>query len=162
MLITQQIIVTVTFPLHHRHQHLILHKICHFQPFLKFKLSKGFSWGPPFAKMPKMTHFSGLEKWRLRYVDSIVAGATPFSLKYFIRSFMPCTLQWRHCRRWSASAFQMLRQKAVFQAHFGVQIMKIKMLITQQIKVTATFPLHHRHQRLILYKICHFQPFLKF
>ena len=57
MLIAQQIIVTATFPLHHPHQRLILHKRCHFQPFVKLKLSKNFSWDPPFAKMTKMTPF---------------------------------------------------------------------------------------------------------
>ena len=119
MLITQQIKVTATFPLHHRYQRRILHKKCHFQPFLKFKLSEKFSWSPPFAKMLKMTQFSGLENRRLRCVGSIVAGVTPLSLKYLIRSFIPYTFQGRHCRRWPASAF-------------------------------------------ILYKICHFQPFLKF
>ena len=35
------------------------------------------------------------------------------------------------------------------------------MLIAQQIIVIATFLLHHRHQRLILLKIGHFQPFVK-
>ena len=50
MLIAQQIIVTATFLLHHRHQRLILHKICHSQPFVKLKVSKKFSWGPPFYK----------------------------------------------------------------------------------------------------------------
>ena len=62
MLIAQQLIVMATFPLHRRHQRLILHKICHFQPFVKLKLSKKVLWGPPFAEMPKMSHFSGLEK----------------------------------------------------------------------------------------------------
>ena len=45
MHITQQIILTATFPLHHPHQRLILHKISHFQPFEKFKLSKNFAQG---------------------------------------------------------------------------------------------------------------------
>ena len=80
MLIAQQIIVTATFPMHHPHQRLILHKICHFQPFVKLKLSKKFSTGPPFAKMPKMSHFSGLGNWRLRCVRSIVSVAKPLSL----------------------------------------------------------------------------------
>ena len=60
MLITQQIIVIATFQLHHRHQRFLLYKICHFHPFLKIKLSKKIFMGPPFAKMPKITHFSGL------------------------------------------------------------------------------------------------------
>ena len=45
MHITQQIILTATFALHHPHQRLILHKISHFQPFEKFKLSKNFAQG---------------------------------------------------------------------------------------------------------------------
>ena len=81
MLIAQQIIVTATFPLHYPHQRLILHKICHIQPVVKVKLSKKISWGPPFSKMPKMKHFSGLGNGRLRYVRSKVSGAEPFSLK---------------------------------------------------------------------------------
>ena len=35
------------------------------------------------------------------------------------------------------------------------------MFIAQQIIVTATFPLHHPYQRLILHKRCHLQPFVK-
>ena len=81
MLIAQQIIVTATFPLHYPHQRLILHKICHIQPVVKMKLSKKFSWGSPFSKMPKMKHFSGLGNGRLRYVRSKVSGAEPLSLK---------------------------------------------------------------------------------
>ena len=65
MLIAQQIIVTATFSLHHPHQHLILQKLCHFQPFVKLKLSKKFKCCPPFAKMPKMSHFLGLGNGRL-------------------------------------------------------------------------------------------------
>ena len=79
MLIAQQIIVTATFPLHHRHQRFILRKICHIQLFVKLKLFKYFSWGPAFAKMPKMSQFSGLGNGRLRCVRSIVSGAKPFS-----------------------------------------------------------------------------------
>ena len=93
MLIAQQIIVTVTFPLHNRHQRLILHKNCHFQPFVKLKLSKKFSWGPPFAEMPKMSHFLGLANERLRCVKSIVSGARPLSLKCLIRTFIPSNFQ---------------------------------------------------------------------
>ena len=93
MLIAQQIIVTATFPLHHRHQRLILHKICHFQPFVKLKLSKYFSLGPPFAKMPKMSQFSGLGNGRLRCVRSIVSGAKPFSLKCLIKTLIPSNFQ---------------------------------------------------------------------
>ena len=81
MLIAQQIIVTATFPLHHSHQRLILHKICYIQPVVKKKLSKKFSWGHPFSKMPKMSHFSGLGNGRLRYVRSKVSGAEPLTLK---------------------------------------------------------------------------------
>ena len=93
MLIAQQIKVTATFPLQHRHQHLILHKICHFQPFVKLKLSKKVSWGPPIAKIPKMSHFSGLGNGRLRSVRSIVSGAKPFSLRCLIRIFIPSNFQ---------------------------------------------------------------------
>ena len=89
MLLAQQIITTATFPLHHRHQRLILHKICHFQPFVKLKLSKKLSWGPPFAKMEKMSHFPGLKNGWLRCVGSIVSGAKPLSLKNLIRTFIP-------------------------------------------------------------------------
>ena len=60
MLITWQILMAAKFRLQNRHRRLILHKICHFQPFPKFELSKKFSWGPPFAKMPKITDFSCL------------------------------------------------------------------------------------------------------
>ena len=89
MLITQQIIVTATFPLHHPHQRLILHKICYFQPFEKLKLSKKILWGPPFAKMPKMSHFSGLGNGRLPCVRNIVSEAKPLFLKCLIRTFIP-------------------------------------------------------------------------
>ena len=63
MLIAQQIIITATFPLLNRYQRIILHKICHFQPFVKLKLSKIFSWGPPFAKMQKNEPFLQFRKW---------------------------------------------------------------------------------------------------
>ena len=78
MLIAQQIIVRATFLLHHPHQRFILHKICHFQPFVKLNLPKKCSWCPPFAKMPKVSHFSGLGNGRLRCVRSIVSGANRF------------------------------------------------------------------------------------
>ena len=93
MLIDQQIIVIVTFPLHHRHQRFTLLKVCHFQPFVKMKLSKKSSWGPPFAKMPKMSHFSGLGNGRLRCVRSIISGAKPLSLKCLITIFIPSSFQ---------------------------------------------------------------------
>ena len=60
MCIARQILIAAQFPLHTRHGRFILHKIGHFQPFLKIELSKKFSWGPPFAIMPKMTDFSCL------------------------------------------------------------------------------------------------------
>ena len=88
MLIAQQVIVTVTFPLHHPHQRLNLHKICYFQPFVKLKLSKNFHGVPPFAKIPKMSRFLGLGNKRLRCVRSIVSGAKPLSLKCLIRTFV--------------------------------------------------------------------------
>ena len=93
MLIAQQITVTATFPLHHPHQRFILDKICHFQPFVKLKLSKKFSMGSPFAKMPKMSDCSGLANGRLRCVRSIVSGAKPLSLKCLIRTFIPSNFQ---------------------------------------------------------------------
>ena len=57
MLITRQILMAAKFRLQNRHCRVILHKICHFQPVPKFELSKKISWGPAFAKMPKMTDF---------------------------------------------------------------------------------------------------------
>ena len=88
-LIAQKIVVTAAFSLHHRHQLFILHKICHFQPFAKLKISKKFSFGPLFAKTTKMSHFSALGNVRLRYVYSIVSGAKPLSLKCLMRTFIP-------------------------------------------------------------------------
>ena len=93
MLITQPIVVTATSPLHHGHQRLILHKICHFQPFVKLKLSNKFSWVPPFAKTPKMSNLSALGNGRLRCVDSIASGAGPLSLKFVISTFIPSKSQ---------------------------------------------------------------------
>ena len=93
MLIAQQILIIATFPLHHRHQHLILRKICHSQPFVKLKFSKKFSWGPPLAKMPKISQFSGLGNGWPRCVRSIDAGAKAFSLKCLIRTFIPSNFQ---------------------------------------------------------------------
>ena len=91
MLIAQQIIVTATFPLHHPHQRLTLHKICHFQPFVNVKLYKTFSWGHPLLKCKKLA-FSGFGNGRLRCVASIVSGAKPLSLKCLIRTFIPSIL----------------------------------------------------------------------
>ena len=85
MLIAQQIRVTATFTLHHRHQRLVLH---HFQPFVKLKLSKIISRGPPIAKMPKNSRFSVLGNGLLRCVRSIVSGSKPLSLKCLIRTFI--------------------------------------------------------------------------
>ena len=93
MLIAQQIIVTVTFPLHRPHKRLILHKIGHFQPFVKLKLSQRIFMGFPFAKIPKTSHFSGLGNGQLRCVRSIVSGAKPLSLKCLIRTFIPSNFQ---------------------------------------------------------------------
>ena len=93
MLIAQQIIVAATFLMHHRHQRLILHKICHFKSFVKFQLSIKFSCGTPPAKMSKISQFSGLGNGRLRCVRSIVSGAKPLSLKCLIRSFIPRNFQ---------------------------------------------------------------------
>ena len=89
MLIAQQRIVTATFSLHLRHQRLILHKICHSQPFVKLKLSKKVSCGPPFAKKRKMRDSLGLGNGRLRCVCNIVSGAKQLSLKCLIRIFIP-------------------------------------------------------------------------
>ena len=93
MLIAQQIIVTATYSLHLPHQRLILHKICHFRPFVKLKLSINCSWDPPFVKMPKMSHLSALGNGRLRCVRSIISGAKPFSLTCLIRTFIPSNFQ---------------------------------------------------------------------
>ena len=60
MCIARQILMAAQFPLQNRHRRLILHKLGHFQPFVKMELSKKFPWGPPFAIMPKMTDFSCL------------------------------------------------------------------------------------------------------
>ena len=57
---------------------------------VKLKLSKNFSLGHPFAKMPKMSHFSGLGNGQLRCVCNIVSGAKPLSLTCLIRNFIPC------------------------------------------------------------------------
>ena len=89
MLLTGQKMVAATLPLHHRDQRLILHNICHFQPFLKFQLSNNFSCSPPFAKMPKISDFLGLGFQRLRCVPSIVSGAKQPFLKCLIRTFIP-------------------------------------------------------------------------
>ena len=77
---TRQILIAAKFRLQNRDRRLILHKICHFQPFLKFELSKKFPCGPPFAKMPKMSDFSGLENLRLRCVQCLVSGTIPVSI----------------------------------------------------------------------------------
>ena len=57
MLITRKLLMAAKFCLQNRDRRLILHKICHFQPFQKFKLCKKFSWSPPFAEMLKLTDF---------------------------------------------------------------------------------------------------------
>ena len=62
-------------------------------PFLKFQLSKTFSCGPPFAKMPKMSDFLCLGSLRLRCVRSVVSGTKPFSLNCLIRTFIPSEFQ---------------------------------------------------------------------
>ena len=93
MLIAQQIIVTATFLIDHPHQRLILHKICHFQPFVKWKLFKKNFIGSSFAKLPKKSHFSGLGNGQLRCVRSIVSGTKPLSLKCLIRTFIPSNFQ---------------------------------------------------------------------
>ena len=43
-----------------RDRRVILHKLCRFQPLLKFELSEKISWGSPFAKMQNMADFSCL------------------------------------------------------------------------------------------------------
>ena len=89
MLIAQQIIVTATFPLRHPHQRLILHKICHFQPFVKLKLSKNNLMGSPFCYDAKISNLLGLGNGRLRCVRSIDSRAKPLSLKCLIRTLIP-------------------------------------------------------------------------
>ena len=93
MLIAPQTKVTVTLPLHHPHLRLNLHKICHFQLFVKLKLSIKFSWDPSFAKTPKVSDCSGLGNGRLRCERSIVFGARQLSLKCLIRTFNPKNFQ---------------------------------------------------------------------
>ena len=93
MLITQQIGVIATLGLLHRDQRLILHQICYFQPFVKLQLSKMFSCGPPFAKMPKMSDFLCLGNLRLPCLGTAVSGTTPFSLNGLIRTFIPGEIQ---------------------------------------------------------------------
>ena len=79
--------VVANFGLRHRDQRLILQKICHFQPFLKFGVSKTFSYGPPFAEMPKMSDFSCLGNLRLRCVGTVVSGNKPTSPKGYVGNF---------------------------------------------------------------------------
>ena len=93
MLIAHQIIVSDTFTLNHLDQRLILYKLCHFQPFAKFEAFQKILIGSPFAKMPKISHFSGLGNWWLRCVRSIVSGAKPLSLKCLIRTSIPSNFQ---------------------------------------------------------------------
>ena len=73
-------------------------KICHFQPFVKLKLSKNISWGPPFAKMQKMSHFSGLGFGRLRCVDyDIFARVQPLLPNTFtFARTQPLLLRYHH------------------------------------------------------------------
>ena len=54
------------------------------------KIFMGYS---PFAKMPKMSHFSGLGNRQLRCVRNIVSGAKPRSLKCLIRTFISSNFQ---------------------------------------------------------------------
>ena len=91
--ISRQIVVVAIFGLRHRDQRLILHKICHFQPFFKLGVSKHFSCGPPFAEMPKMSDFSCLGNLRLRCVGTVVCGTKPFSLSCSIRTLIPSEFQ---------------------------------------------------------------------
>ena len=93
MLITRQILVAANFPLQHRDQRVIFHKICHFEPIPKFELSEKFSCGPPFPKMPKMTDFSRLGNLRLRCVGSVISGTVPLSFNCLIRTFIPIEFQ---------------------------------------------------------------------
>ena len=90
---TQQILIVAKFRLQNRDRHLILHKLYHFQPFLKFQLSKKFSLGSPFAKMPKMTNFSCLENQLLRCVGSVVLNIVTLFLYFFVRAFIPGEFQ---------------------------------------------------------------------
>ena len=92
-LISRQITVVVNFGLRHRDQRLNLQKICHFQPFLKFGVSKKFSCGPPFEEMPKMSDFSCLGIVRLRCIGTVVCGTKPFSLSCSIRTLIPSEFQ---------------------------------------------------------------------
>ena len=106
MLTTLQVLVAANFPLQHRHQRVILHKICHFEPIPKFELSEKFSCGSPFAKMPKMTDFSCLGKLRSRCVGSVISGTEAFSLNYLIRTFIPSEFQRGNSCSWPIAAFQ--------------------------------------------------------
>ena len=89
MLITRQIMLVANFRLRHRHRRLILHEICHFQPFVKVQVSKNSSC----AKIPKMSNLSCLGNLRLRCVRTVVSGTKPFSLNCLIRTFIPSEFQ---------------------------------------------------------------------
>ena len=71
----------------HFTQNMSLSAIC------KIEASKKIFMWSPFAKMPRMSHFSALENGRLRSVRSLVYGAKPFSLKCFNRTFIPSSFQ---------------------------------------------------------------------
>ena len=106
MCIARQILIAAQFPLHTRHGRFILHKIGHFQPFLKIELSKKFSWGPPFAIMPKRTDFSCLGNELLRSVGSVACSILALFFNCLIRAFVAAGSQWRGSRRWPATDFQ--------------------------------------------------------
>ena len=93
MPITQQMFIATKFRLRNRDRRLMLHKICHFQPFLKFLLSIKFSWGPHFAKMPKMTDFSCLGNQLPRCVGSVVCNILAPFLNCLIGAFIPGRFQ---------------------------------------------------------------------
>ena len=72
----------------------------------EIQVSKIFSCGPPFVKMPKMSDFLCLGNLWLRCVGTVVSGNKPFSLNYLIRTFIPSEFQWHDSLRWAAAAFQ--------------------------------------------------------
>ena len=89
--------VEANFRLQHRHSKqsllfLLLLLLFLLLLFLEIELCKKFLCGPPFAKIPQMTDFSGLGNRRLRCVRSTVSSAKPLSLRCLIRTLIPSTL----------------------------------------------------------------------
>ena len=58
------------FRLQNRHGGLILNKICHFQPFPKFELSKTFSWGPAIFGQRKAYNSANTDGSQVPFAES--------------------------------------------------------------------------------------------